>query len=82
MTICSERGAATPLTDPNPVRFTTSPLAFLARFVMAGLVRLAKFAVPLKPVNCVWLRALNASMRNSNFRLFGPAKIFESERSR
>ena len=45
-------------------------------------VRLAKFAVALTPVNCVWLSALNMSTRNSNRMFFGSANVFENDRSR
>jgi hypothetical protein len=54
---------------PNPFLFTSCPAALYGRFVIVWSVRLAKFPVALTPVNCVWLSALNASTRNSNFAL-------------
>src|SRR5689334_8791893 len=79
---CSVRGGATPLMVPNPFGLTRAPAALYGRLVIVGLVRLAKFAVALTPVNCVWLSALNMSNRNSKLALFTTANFFDSDRSR
>src|SRR5260221_11539844 len=49
---------------------------------MVGLVRLAKFAVALTPVNWVWLSALKASRRTSILARLPTGMILESDRSR
>src|SRR5918993_4332753 len=48
---------------------------------MVRSVRLAKLAVAFTPVNCVWLRALNMSTRNSKRIFLGNANCFENDRS-
>src|SRR5581483_8249844 len=82
VTSCSVRGGATPLMVPKPLGRTSAPVASYGRLVMVRSVRLAKFAVLLTPVNCVWFSALNASTRTSNFSDRGPAKAFATEKSR
>src|SRR3954466_2097561 len=62
---CSVRGGATPLMVPNPFGRTRLPAASYGRLVIVLSVRLAKFAVALTPVNCVWFNALNMSTLNS-----------------
>src|SRR5688572_21078160 len=68
--------------DPKPLFRTRFPLASWGRFVMVGLVRLAKLAVAFTPVNCVWLRALNASSRISSLTCCRTANTLEIDRSR
>src|SRR5207247_622303 len=50
---------------PKPLFRTRLPVASNGRFVIVGLVRLAKLTVLLTPVNWVWLSALKASSRTS-----------------
>ena len=62
---------------------TRFPLASYGRFVIVGSVRLAKFAVALTPVNCVWLSALNASSAKLELHALADRRTtFESDRSR
>ena len=81
MTSWNVRGCATPLMVPNPVGLTRLPLASYGRFVIVRSVRLAKLAVALTPVNCVWFSALNTSSRNSNFAALTTWNRFEIDRS-
>src|SRR5205823_3677586 len=82
VTSCSVRGGATPLIVPNPFGCTSLPLASKGRLVIVRSVRLAKLALALMPVNCVWFKALNMSTRNSNFTVLTTAKILDSDMSR
>ena len=49
---------------------------------MVRSVRLAKLAVALTPVNCVWLSALNASRRTSNLARLPAGNDFDTDMSR
>src|SRR3954470_15045911 len=79
---CSVRGGATPLIVPKPFGRTRLPAASYGRLVIVLSVRLAKFAVALTPVNCVWFSALNMSSRNSNLKLRDSVNFFATDMSR
>src|SRR5678815_1717054 len=79
---CSCRGGATPLIVPNPFGRTRLPAASYGRLVIVLSVRLAKFAVALTPVNCVWFSALNMSILTSAFVRPYTLSFFESDMSR
>src|SRR3954468_359179 len=79
---CSVRGGATPLIVPNPFGRTRLPAASYGRLVIVLSVRLAKFAVALTPVNCVWFSALNMSTRNSNLKPRDSLKFLAIDMSR
>src|SRR5581483_3775421 len=74
---CMLRGGRTAVTAPKPVLFPVSE----ARLVGVGLVRLVTFNVELIVSNCVWLSALKASRRISNFALSLILNSFDSDRS-
>src|SRR5215475_10848526 len=69
---CKLRGGRTEVTAPKPVLLTRFPFAS-----MAG----PAVNVVLTSLNCVWLSALKASRRISNFALSFTWKRFDSERS-
>src|SRR5258705_3876436 len=67
---------------PNPFGRTRVPAASYGRLVIVLSVKLAKLAVALTPVNCVWFRKLNMSRRTSNLIPFGAFRVFDRDMSR
>src|SRR5262245_24690476 len=75
------RGGRTELTAPKPLGLNF-PFASKGKLVITVLPGLAKFAVELTPLNCVWFKTLNVSRRISNLYLSLTRNSFESATSR